>query len=288
MTSIGIVLSLIPMVTWGIGDYLSSLAAKDISPRVANFVFQVAGLPLSFAIALILGLPPFVLSDIAVFLIAGVIFTSGFVLMMKGFTKGAIGVVSPIANAYSAVTVAIAVLVFGTMVSIGQLLAIALIILGIIFVSYEKSSKLKSRRRIQASVFYALLSMLSFGVGFGVLESIDAYTWYQNMLLLHISVVIVAFVDMLIIKKNKAFKEMRSALKYKIGLIGGVLGTVGTLGFFGAYENLGSVVIPAVIASSSPLVTSFIAHRREGERLQLLQRLGGIGVIVGVILLNIV
>lgn len=288
MTTNGILLSLIPLVAWGIGDYLSAIAAKNISPRVANFVFQMAGLPLSFVIAWRLGLPSINLMDMLVYVIAGLAFTGGFVLMMQGFIRGAVGIVSPIANAYSAITILLAITIFNATFTAAQLAMMALIIFGIVLVSYEKPDKRKSKKRIQTAVVFALFSMLCFGTGFGILETIDGYTWYQNMLLLHIAVVVIAFIDIIAIKGRKAFVEMRRAMSYKLGLIGGVLGTIGTLGFFGAFETLGSVVIPAVIASASPLVTSFIAHRYEHEHLTWLQRTGSIAVVAGVILLNVV
>ena len=62
---------------------------------------------------------------------------------------------------------------------------------------------------------------------------------------------------------------------------------IGSIGFYIGAESGSSVIIPAVIASASPLVTSFMAHIKDGERLSLYKRIGAIIIVLGLMLLNI-
>jgi uncharacterized membrane protein len=62
---------------------------------------------------------------------------------------------------------------------------------------------------------------------------------------------------------------------------------VGSIAFYLGAGYSGSVVIPAVIASASPLVTSLMAHIKDKEKLSVYKRIGALVIVLGLMLLNL-
>ena len=62
----------------------------------------------------------------------------------------------------------------------------------------------------------------------------------------------------------------------------------GSIAFYLGIESTGSVVIPVVIASTSPLVTSIAARFVDKEKLTVIQRFGAVIIVLGIIGLNFV
>ena len=152
--------------------------------------------------------------------------------------------------------------------------------------SLDRSS-LNYRNLRGSAVFYAVITMLCWGIGFASLDAVvDTFTWYQLVFLLSLFTTALSF--LYYFWAHRALPKWQS-LKYKNAKYAwhaGLLLTMGTIAFFAASEYAGSVVIPAVIASAAPLVTSFVAYARDGEKLSLYKRIGAVVVILGLMLLN--
>jgi drug/metabolite transporter (DMT)-like permease len=274
------------MVLWGSGDYFAAKLSRKISPFATNFVFSVYGVLVPLAICAFFGFPDIALTVFAKFLLVSGLLSCGFLSMVKGFSKGATGLIAPIANAYAIVTLAVSVLFLDASFKVQQLPSISLIIIGVVVVSYHRPGR-KNKHAVK-SVLYGLLAMLFFGVGFSLLTKITVYTWYQNQLLLSVAAVLLSVPILFAAEKRSPLKIMRKSLTYKNGFVGGIMGSVGALGMFGALAAGGSVVLTATIASAAPLFTSYLAYKLDKEHLALRQRVGTIMVVCGVIVLNIV
>ena len=284
MMHIGILLSLLPLVFWGTGDYVAAKLSRKMSSIQINFIYVFYSLIPPIIICCFFGFPSVSAFVFAKFLIVSIFITAGFLAMVKGFSKGAIGLISPLANANSIVTLVVSVVFLGFKFNINQFLTILLIVAGIVVVSYQKS-KYKDKMAVY-SVVYGLLAMLFFGIGFALLAKINLFEWYQNQLMLGVASLLVGVVIMFIYEKNHPIKAMIQASKSGLGIFGSLLISVGTLGLFAAISVNGNIVLTATIASASPLITVLLAYKIDHEHLKLNQRIGAFMVVSGVILLN--
>ena len=145
----------------------------------------------------------------------------------------------------------------------------------------------KSKLHLGPSVLYGLASLLSFGVGFALINTFEALPWYQRQFLLSVSGITIASLLMVFFWRGKIVESLKMSLTNRYGIMGGLLGGIGVCGLFAAIENLDSVVIPTVVASGAPLVTVYLAHKLEHEHIELYRRVGIAEVVSGVVLLNL-
>lgn len=288
MSSFGIFLSIVTLLSWGISDYLSSKGGKHLTPKVANFVIQTVSYPLSFGLVLVLGFPTQAqFSDLIIFAGIGAIMTIAWVSMLKGFTVGAVGVVTPLANSYAVVTLILSTIFLGLKLSSGHYFAFMVILAGVIVISYEKMEHIK-QVKLSKAVYFGLLAMFAWGIGFTIVDSFSKFQWYQIEFLLHTSMVIIAVVGLVWSERLESFKLVKEALKHKESVAAGYLSSFGSIAFFSSAQLLGNIAIPAVIAAGVPLVTSYLAYLFDKERIQLSQRIGALLIVGGIVLLNIV
>jgi drug/metabolite transporter (DMT)-like permease len=281
---IGILFSLVPLVGWGIGDYISSKLSKGYHPAVINLSLSlVAGVPL-IIIALFFGVPEFSFKSVTLFLGVSVLISAGFISMVKAFSYGATGVVSPIANAYAVVTLLIAVVFLGVETSVIQIISVFTVVGGISLLSYEKSQGKKLK--LHNSVVYAILALLFFGLGFAGFDIAATQEWYQNIILFEISMTIIAACIVVFWLKGDSVRQMKKVFKSKNTYYGGLLGATGSLGLFLAIANVENIAVPAAIAAASPLVTVALARRYDKEHLNFHQYVGAVVVVIGIAMLS--
>ena len=285
MLHVGILLSLVPLVFWGAGDYVAAKLSRKMSSLEINFVYVTYSLIPPTVICIFFGFPNVSAFVFAKFLLMSSIITAGFLCMVKGFSKGAIGLIAPLANAYAIVTLLVSVVFLGVKFSAHQIPAILIVVAGVAVVSYQKS-KYKDKTAAY-SVIYGLLAMIFFGIGFALMAKINIFEWYQNQLMLGVTSLLVGVIIMFVYERKHPFRAMIRSSKSKLGIAGSLIATTGTLGLFAAISISDNVILTATIASAAPLITALLAYKFDHEHLNIRQRIGTIMVVGGVILLNI-
>ena len=130
--------------------------------------------------------------------------------------------------------------------------------------------------------------MIFWGIGFALFEPvIEHFAWHQLLFINAVFMTLFAFLYCAL--KQRALPSLESVgyRNNRFAWQTGVWITLGAVTFFAATEHIGSVAIPAVLASASPLATSFLAYYRDNEKLTLLKRIGAVVVVLGIMLLNI-
>lgn len=280
------ILSTFTLLAWGLSDFLAGKGSKDLTPSLANFVIQLVGYPLTLSLVIYYGYPELSLENILLFLFIAGLFTLAYISMIKGLAIGPVGVVAPLANSYAAVTLVFAILFLGFQLKLVPAIAFLVIIAGGMLLSFEKSRKKVTLK--ESAIVAGLLAAFLWGMGFGFLEpQADRMEWYHVLFFLHTFMVAIASFMLLGAHKNNTHNVFKEIIRHKLAVIAGILLTFGSITFFIAIQGLGSVVVPAVIASASPLATSFFAAVYDKERLRLYQHIGALMVIVGIIILNL-
>lgn len=282
---LGIVLSLFPLFGWGASDYISSKLSKKYHSALVNLLLSAVGLLPGVVICLFLGFPEFTAERLLGFWLASIALSIGFISMVRAFSRGATGIVAPIANSYAIITALIATLFLGEVLSFLGYAAMLLIILGIVLMTYKKDPS-HNKKDFNYSVNLSVLAMITFGIGFALFGKYSDQSWYQDNMLFQMVGTVNAFVIYAVWVKKDKISELRKGFTDPIVYLGGAVAIIGTLGLFGALDLLDNVSIPAAIAAASPLVTAFLAYRYDKEHLRLIQRVGSIAVVVGIIMIS--
>lgn len=286
MASLGLLLSLGPLIGWGASDYISSLTSRRFDEYVVSFAIQIPGLIVSTILISTLGFSGVTASDFLVMAIASTLIQVAFLCMLKGFKNAQTGIVAPIANSYPLITTIIGLVFLGVNLRALQVLAFLIIVAGTIMLSFEfDRSKVK---RPQQGVMYALMAMMIWGVAFALFGLIsEGVQWWEQHFLLNLFLMPSATAMLLLRPKQKKI-SVAGAIKNRTIIGAGLAGTVGAITFFASAALIGNVIVPAVVASASPLVTNFLAAKHEGEKLRFAQRIGSVVVVLGLIILNTV
>ncbi|MCA9308775.1 EamA family transporter [Candidatus Saccharibacteria bacterium] len=272
---------------WGVSDWLASKSSKKYDDgSYVNLTLQTSGAVIMVAILLLsnVGLPN--LRQIILLILTSLFFTFAYLSYIKAFSVGEAGVVVPLANIYPLVTLLLTATFLTLSLSGMQTAAVVTIIFGAVLLGTEKLNIRKAKEHLSLEVGFALLTAALWGAGFFTVNAIvDELPW--EVILGAICITMGLFSIGYYLYKHRNTKKRQSILRNESGIIAGLALTTGSIAFYVAAESTNNVVIPAVIASASPLVTSILAYIFEGERIILSKRIGALLVVLGVALLNI-
>lgn len=270
---------------WGIGDYLARSASGRIGSVSATLLTQFIGLvlPLAFVFAeLARGGFTLDLPALAFWVpLTGIALGVAYLLYYTGLTRGAVTVVSSAASAWLAVTVLIAVVLFGETVGPGQVVLMAVILAGILLLSAGPLGG----SDVASGLPWGLGTMLCLGIG---MAAFDRATEASGPML---AVLLVRAVSTILIYAFARFS--RTPIVRPANPSGWML--VVAVGLFDAFGyvgyNLGVDVAPvsavAPVAAAHPLATIGLAVAINRERPRAIQWAGAILIISATIALSI-
>jgi drug/metabolite transporter (DMT)-like permease len=286
---LGILFSLMPLAGFGAGDYVASKMSKSLHPGATNLFFAVTNSILIGSFSIFFGLPVITLNVLIGFAIVNLIFSGGFIAMLYAFKNGATGIVAPIANAYAVITLLVSVLFLDSEINTLKAISVLVVVCGIILLSQDKttSTEKTDKTKLRKTVFFSVIAMFLFGLGFVGFDIVATQKWYQNAILSEIVAIPVGlFIYLLWVKKNRV-NLLKEVFRVRIAYVGSIVSAVAFVGLFLAIENSSNIVIPATIAAASPLVTALLARYFDLEKLHIHQRIGAVVVVGGIILLSL-
>ncbi len=277
------------LILWGLSDWFIGKSSQKHSTSYVNMTVQVSA---SIIVILILLLSSTVLPDIrqlSIAILASIFFTLAYLCFIKAFSNGQAGIVAPLANSYPLVTLLLSAVFLSLSLSLIQYLAIIVIVLGGALLGTEKINLRKAKTRLSSEVSYALLTALFWGLAFFTMNSlVDELPWETVLGMEAILMAIFSIIYFILKQGSQSLNvHKHSFVNNKFGVFGGLALTLGSIIFYATSETTGNLVIPAVIASASPLVTSLLANKIDGEKLLYSKRVGAILVVIGIVILNI-
>ncbi len=281
----GVLLSLVPLIGWGAGDYIAAKSTKHVSGFSIGFFFSLVGWLFVTPVCLSYGLPELALREVSLFFLASVCINAGFLLMLRGFRNGPTGLVAPIANAYAIMTAFFGWLLFRQTIAMADSIGIIVVVFGIALVSYSKPEKGEFKNH-SVAISSSLLALVIFGLGFTLFGKASTGEWHDSSLLFQTLNLFMSFSILLIFQKKDRLKEFKKAAHYKLNYIGGACGSVGALALFASLKHFDSVAVPAAIAAAAPLVTALLAYKIDHEHLTVTQRFATLVIVSGIVLLS--
>ncbi|HSD98142.1 MAG TPA: DMT family transporter [Patescibacteria group bacterium] len=284
MVASALFLSLFATICFGAATFLSSKSAKDMGSLQTLFFFQLLGLPAD--LLLLPFAPRTVHIDLLPIILVGLYMTVSMLVWFYALKVGNVSIVSPATESYSLLSVLLGIFFLHESVGILKGIGIILIFVGVLCIGLNFSSLKKSKRvefytGIPLAFLYAIL-LAVFYLFTTFLARTDG--WFVTAFGLRVVIIIGSFV--LLILQGKSFKQIFSHVPWAwIGAAGFLDG----LGFsiFTLALTFSQVSYVAVIASTQSLVTVFLAYFFYKERLKLYQIVGLVGVIVGLIFLQL-
>lgn len=276
------------LIFWGISDWLASKNSKAHSPSQVNLAIQASSALLTVVIWLLMreSLP----SGYSILLLSlvGALFTAAYLCFIKALSIGQAGVVVPLSNTYPLLILLLTFLFLTLTFTTLQLAAIAVIVVGAILLSFEKVTQHGLRKQLTREVAYALGAAVFWGVGFFLVGTVvGELSWVVVLGVISVSMTLFAGCIVAMRHRHDLASVFLSTSRNTIGLVAGLALVAGSIAFYMSAELSGSVLVPAVIACASPLMTSVLAAVFDKEKIIPAKRIGAILVVIGVMLLNL-
>lgn len=288
-----ILFGLVAAAAWGFSDFLAAKASKTVGPVASAFLVNTIG-AITFFIIYGLFLHPAVTITLDGFLLAatsGVGLTIGALTFFKGLNLGPVSLVSPISSAYPLATTLLALLVFHVQISPGQIAGIALVMLGVLLAA-ELIKVKQPLRKIGAGPSWALATVVSWGVSFGLLAQAIGQLGWEMATLIELAFVVISFICLLPFVKGKeviSFKNLVHMTRNKYIISSGIIQLVGVFALnIGLSQDAasGGAVLTA-ISACYPVLTIFLALRHFKESVRVVPLAGAFISIVGVVTLSL-
>lgn len=278
--TLGIIFGLLAMLGWGIADFFAKKAVNKVGPYRTFFY--------SHSISFILVLIYFIffpnttnltLLIIFLFLIETFFNAIGFLCFYKGIKIEKLSIISPIVACNPIIVVILSFIFLNEILNLNQYFGIGLMIIGLIFVSIQGKFKVENKK----GVYMALLAMLGWGVAtfmFGYL--VKQSNWVAAIFLARLFTWLWGFLFFKLKKVSLSFPK----IVFNYILLMALLELVGIFSFsFGVVGEKVSIIGP--IAALYPAVTLIMARIFLKEKLILYQKIGAIGILIGLILVSL-
>lgn len=277
-------------VCWGSTDWLISKASKRFNKFEINFDVQLMSIVIMWPILLVVGKPLPNAHQMLVLALVAVMFIGAMLAFIKALSSGLAGVVVPLSNTYALITLVLSTIFIGSVFNHMQIVAIVCIVLGAVLLAYEKNKQKVSLRVLHQSTLFALAAASMWGIAFFAANTVVGdVSWQMITGVTSTYAALIAFVVLLVSSKPKHFAvAIKRSLSNRLALMAGVVAQVGAMSLYIGSDRSGSLVIPAVIASSAPLITSGLAAVYDKEKIGLVKRLGAVIVVGGIVILNLV
>ncbi len=280
-------------ISWGIADYFSARAAKNIGPTLAAVADNLLG-ALVFILIYIVFLAgsagtlvgPGVWYSVS----AGIVLALATLAFFHGLERGPVSIVSPLSSLYPLITTILAVLVFNASLSPLQTGGIVLIVAGVLAATGLMNTK-KSERKIDKGLQYALLAALLWGVAFSLLAHGIAKQGWQAATVVEYACIALTFIAIIPFAKGSETVNSRTITraftnKYVFG--SAVIAMIGVIAInFGLSKDPSSGAVVAALSATYPLLTVFLALRHMKEEIQLVPLAGALVGIAGVVILSL-
>lgn len=271
-------LALAASALWGTSDFGGGLISRRLNPSAAVLISQALALAGLLALLPFLRVPtgPYMLIGAA----AGVVATLSLAAFYRAMATAPMSLVAPITAGGTGIPVIVG-MVRGEQLSVLQFAGIAVTLTGIVLASGpEFRSGVAVRRQ---ALGFAIGAAAGFGVAYTLLALAASGSVYGTLLSQRVGGLIVLGP---IVLRAGIMRSVRLTAKRLLALavIGGC--DIVANGSYALAASRGDLSIAAVLASLYPVVTALLARGILAERLRLVQSIGVIGALCGVLLLS--
>ena len=273
---------------WGCSDLLAAIGSRRMGSRATVMVAQIVGL-LCFGILWLVTSPEWRVParDVVILLGSGCFAGIAYFTAYRGLELGPVALVSPIASAFAAVTVLLAVVLLGESLGPVLLSGVVLTIVGVVLASTDLRRFEVEAKRHRRGLPYAFAAMVGFGVAAFVSGSLAKnYGWLPPAALSRVgSLVLIAAVTLAMRGQNGERMRRISLRNLGIAAAAGFTDIVGVAAYSRGSE-LGLISIVAAVSATFTLIPVAGGILLFSERPAPNQLLGLVLVIGGLVTLG--
>jgi drug/metabolite transporter (DMT)-like permease len=279
---------------WGLADIFIAQSTKSVRPIFAAALVNSLGALLFTFYFLLFARETVNLDTTGIWfsIAAGSFIAVAAIFFFIGLHQGPVGIVSAISSTYPAVTLVIAISIFGVSVSIQQMLGIGFVVIGVTIASgLLTKTKRSGSEESNLGPLIAILAAVSWGVGYGLLaEGVKLLGWQMATLIQVWSLTACyLLLGLFTSKQSKLIKtSFQAALTnpYLLGAaflqqIGATLLNVGL-----SIDNTGGSIVVA-LSACYPILTSLLAFIYFQERTSPIALAGALLSIVGIVTISV-
>lgn len=271
MAELAIVLALGSSLAWGLSDFLGGLKSRRLPVLSVLVVSQGAALAVLLLAAVGRGEGPPDSEYIAYAVLAGLAELVGVAALYRGFAVGVMAIVAPVAAAAPVIPIVVGIAV-GEAPSAAQYAGIALVVAGIVVISWTRSTGSVLVGAVGASVLFGLLSAAGFGFFYVGLDAASEGDILWALVVARMTTV--AVLALALVPLGRPQRVPRPDL-IGVATIGLLIIAGDTL--YGSATTRGTLGVVAVLSSLYPIVTIALARLYLHEQIGRVQQIG-IGV----------
>lgn len=278
-----IVAAILSNLSYAFADNVNGLISKKNSPLKVALWVSIFGAIIFFIPAIIFfgsEIQKLTFINTIIMFSINILLAVGYLFFMTSMSRGNILLTGVIGTSYPAVTTIAALLIFGEVITVAQLLAITVVLIGVVLSSMHGKAKDLFKGVKASGIIFAFGTCLLWGLYFALVRiPVESIGWF----LPQYSYSFVGIIIFLIIAKLTSDKGAitRPELVWLI-ILSALLQLGGTM-FFNYAISQGQTAIVAPIAGSSAAVFVVIAYFLFKERLNAKQWTGIILTLIGII-----
>ncbi|HAV76241.1 MAG TPA: hypothetical protein DCX53_02700 [Anaerolineae bacterium] len=283
ITVISVLCGITGMIGWGVYDFLGGVYAKQIGPFKSLFWSQLAGL-ISTILLLFLFATGFEVSaqTFWLLLIAGILYSAGYLFFFRGFEIGNVSTVAAAMNLWPVFTMTIAFFFMGQRLSSLQTLGVFMILTGVTFASINWKGRMKNNYQLASGVRETVIGAFFFGVYWNISEIIsEEIGWLSTTILTKFLIILFLLLFSNLVKREIDLANTAKKTKYIVVLMGIIEAGAVTIVNYGL--TIGDAILITPIASALSVVTIFLAIIFLKDKITTLQGLGITSAIAGII-----
>ena len=277
-----LILSMIPMICWGIMDFLGSRLAKKANSIIGLFLAQLIGLIM--LIPLIPVIREQLIQPLTIFIIALFPFFA-WISYLKATKNGTVSILGPVSRTGFLVSSFLGLIFLNEQVTILKLISFILVLGGGLFLTLDwKSLKNLKNTRLFTGVPFALLSAILIGINLFLSAPLSRSNgWYYTTLISRLGVTLYSLIFLLLSIKPKITAWKHFPWKIALGIA--FVDVIGLSAYNFAVIRY-EVSYVSVIASCATLVTIILARIFLKEKLTKIQLIAVVIILFGIILLQ--
>jgi drug/metabolite transporter (DMT)-like permease len=251
-----VIFGLAAALGWGCSDLLAAIGSRRMGSRATVMVAQIVGL-LCLGLLWVVTTPEWRLParDVVILLGSGCFAGIAYFTAYRGLELGPVALVSPIASAFAAVTVLLAVVLLGESLGPILLTGVVLTIVGVVLASTDLRRFEVEAKRHRRGLPYAFAAMVGFGVAAFVSGSLAKdYGWLPPITLARVgSVILITAVTLAMRDREREGMRRISPRNLGIAAAAGVTDIIGVVAYSRGSE-LGLISIVAAVSATFTLI----------------------------------